>query len=182
MHPHLVGAAGLLAALQLSGCATGPYYQMMPTPLIYLPPHGQPVFSMAKQTQRSPDLDLLYITDRAPETAPDSTLPYGEERAKRIFFGSVQVRVVPPLDVETLSEQSQLAKRTREVDLELGKVHQLGAFPQEPYTVLKTPNGTLLRDRAELAHYDEAKDELMRGNRSHPPRCDAGQIGASVTE
>jgi esterase/lipase superfamily enzyme len=161
MRPHLAAVATLLAALQLSGCATGPR-PLMPTPLIYLPPDGQPVFDMAKQTQRSPDLDLLYITDRAPETVPDSTLPYGQERAKRIVFGSAQVRIVPPLDWAVLSEQSQLATRTREVDLDLGQVHQLGAFPQEPYTVLKTANGTLLRDRAELARYDEAKGELMQ--------------------
>jgi hypothetical protein len=34
---------------------------------------------------------------------------------------------------ETLREQSQLAERTREVNLELGQVRELGAFPQEPY-------------------------------------------------
>jgi esterase/lipase superfamily enzyme len=161
MRLHLVSTAALLVALQLCGCATGPY-QLMPTPLIYLPPNGQPVFNLAKQTQRSPDLDLLYITDRARETSPDSTQPYGQERAHQIVFGSAQVRMVPPLDWATLSEQSQLAKRTREVDLELGQVHPLGAFPREPFTVLRTANGNLLRDRAELARYDEAKDELMQ--------------------
>jgi esterase/lipase superfamily enzyme len=134
----------------------------MPTPLIYLPPTGLPVFNLARQAQRTPDLDLLYITDRARNTAPDSTLPYGQQRAKRIVFGSAQVRMVPPLDWATLSEESRLAKRTRPVDLELGKVQQLGAFPREPYTVLRTPDGALLRDRAELARYDEAKGELMR--------------------
>ena len=60
-------------------------------------------------------------------------MPYGQERARRIAFGSAQVRVVPGLDWEALSEQSQLAKRTREVDLELGQVRELGAFPEEPY-------------------------------------------------
>jgi esterase/lipase superfamily enzyme len=70
--------------------------------------------------------------------------------------------MVPPLDWATLTEESRLAKRTRPVDLELGKVEQLGAFPEEPYTVLRAPDGALLRDRAELARYDKAKGGLMR--------------------
>jgi esterase/lipase superfamily enzyme len=151
----LIATAGILA-----GCAT--QRELMPTPLIYLAPSGQAVFNLPKQSQRNPDLDLLYITDRARETSPESNLPYGQERANRIFFGSAQVRMTPTLDWATLSEQSRLAKRTREVDLELGKVQQLGAFPREPYTVLRTADGTLLRDRAELARYDETKGELMR--------------------
>jgi len=153
-------AALIITGAVLVGCAT--QRALMPTPLLYLPPNGLPVFNLAMQAQRSPDLDLLYITDRARNTAPGSTLPYGQQRAKRIVFGSAQVRMVPPLDWATLREESRLAKRTRPVDLELGKVQQLGAFPNEPYTVLRTPDGALLRDRAELARYDEAKGELMR--------------------
>jgi esterase/lipase superfamily enzyme len=88
-------------------------------------------------------------------------LPYGQERAKRIAFGSAQVRVVPGLDWEALREQSQLAKRTREVNLELGQVRELGAFPQEPYQLRRTEDGKLLRDRAELARHAEAKGRLQ---------------------
>jgi hypothetical protein len=88
-------------------------------------------------------------------------LPYGQERAKRIAFGSAQVRVVPGLDWETLREQSQLAERTREVNLELGEVRELGAFPQEPYRLRPTEDGKLLRDRDQLARHAEAKGRLQ---------------------
>jgi esterase/lipase superfamily enzyme len=151
-----------LAALLLGGCATSAR-QLMPTPTLYQLPGGQPVYDRAKQTQLSPtpDLDLLFITDRAPETEPERTLPYGQERARRITFGSAQVRVGPRLDWEALREQSQLAKRTREVDLELGKVRELGAFPEEPYQVSRGANGGVLRDRGELARHFEAKARLQ---------------------
>lgn len=161
-------AVGLLAALLIGGCATSAR-QLMPTPTLYQLPGGQPVFDLPKEARRSPDLDLLYITDRAPPTAaelaaqdPDQgPLTYGQDRARRIAFGSAQVRVVPGLDWETLREQSQLAKRTREVDLELGQVRELGVFPVEPYLLHWAENGKLLRDRAELASHYEAKGRLQ---------------------
>ena len=163
-------AAVLLAALLIGGCATSAR-QLMPTPVLYQLPGGQPVFDRAAATQqhRSPNLDLLFITDRAPPTAAEleaqskdqGPLPYGQQRAKRVAFGSAQVRVVPGLDWEALREQSQLAKRTREVNLELGQVRELGAFPQEPYQLRRTEDGKLLRDRAELARHAEAKGRLQ---------------------
>ena len=159
---------GLLAALLIGGCATSAR-QLMPTPALYQLPGGQPVFTLPKEARRSPDLDLLYITDRAAPTAAElaaqgkdqAPLPYGQERARRIAFGSAQVRVVPGLDWETLREQSQLAERTRAVELELGQVHQLGAFPIEPYRLHRGENGKLLRDRAELASHYDAKAKLQ---------------------
>ena len=78
-----------LAAVLLVGCATSAR-QLMPTPALYQLPGGQPVFDQAKQTKQSPtpDLDLLFITDRAPETEAEGTLPYGQERARRITFAA----------------------------------------------------------------------------------------------
>jgi esterase/lipase superfamily enzyme len=161
-------AASLLAALLLGGCATGAR-QSIPTPTLYQLPGGQPVFALPEEARRSPDLDLLFITDRAPPTAAEleaqgtdkGPLPYGQERARRIVFGTAQVRVVPGLDWEALREQSQLAQRTREVDLELGQVLELGAFPEEPYRLRRAEDATLLRDRAELARHAEARGGLQ---------------------
>jgi esterase/lipase superfamily enzyme len=141
----------------------------MPTPTLYQLPGGQPVFDQSKEARRSPDLDLLFITDRESATAADGGTegeeqgapPYGEGRARRIAFGSAQVRVVPGLDWDALREQSQLARRTREVNLELGQVRELGAFPEEPYRLSRAEDGTLLRDRAELARHAEARGVLQ---------------------
>jgi esterase/lipase superfamily enzyme len=165
MHRANVGTApAVLVAVLLGGCASGAR-ELMPTPTLYQQPGGQRVFAESSAAQPSPDLDLLYVTDRAPQTAAEAeeTEPsrYGQERARRIAFGSAQVRVVPDLDWETLREQSQLAKRTREVNLELGEVRELGAFPAEPYQIARDANGMLLRDRAELTRHFEAKARLQ---------------------
>jgi len=164
----------VLVPLLLGGCAT-PTRQLMPTPVLYQLPGGQPIFNQIHESQQNPDVDLLFITDRAPPTKTEIEaeaeantgnkdrvpLPYGQERARRIAFGSAQVRVVPGLNWENLREQSQLAERTREVNLELGQVREFGAFPEEPYRLHRAEDGKLLRDRTELALHTEAKDKLQ---------------------
>jgi esterase/lipase superfamily enzyme len=160
----------LLAVTLIGGCASTAR-ELMPTPTLYQHPGGQPVFDRAAATQQRPstDLDLLFITDRAQPTAAElearseeqGPLLYGQERAKRIAFGSARVHVVPGLDWEALREQSQLAERTREVNLELGQVRELGDFPQEPYRLRPTEDGMLLRDRDQLARHAEAKGRLQ---------------------
>jgi esterase/lipase superfamily enzyme len=132
----------------------------MPTPTLYQQPGGEPLFK-ADADRSSTDLDLLYFTNRAVETDPESTLPYGQERARQIRFGTVDVRLVPAMDWETLRRESQLAKRTTPIELELGSVQTLGAFPEEPYQLKRDADGRLLRDREELRRHAEAKGELQ---------------------
>lgn len=164
----LDAAVILLATLAIGGCATGAR-QLMPTPTLYQLPGGPPLFERSQETRQDPDLNLLYITDRAPATPAEveahaddpGPFPYGQERARHIAFGSARVRMDSDIDWQILSEQSRLAERTREIDLELGKVRQQGVFPEEPYRVDRASNGALLRDRAELQRYNAAKHELM---------------------
>jgi esterase/lipase superfamily enzyme len=150
----------LWAVLLSAGCATTER-ALMPTPSIYQMPGGRPVFDSREDAARSPNLDLVYITDRAPDTSAEGTLPYGEERAKRIAFGSAEVRMVPALDWNTLRKQSQLRKRTREINLELGVVREIGAFPPEPYQLTRGEGGIILRNRADLWGHEAARNDLL---------------------
>jgi esterase/lipase superfamily enzyme len=155
-----LAAAVLLTAVLLVGCATSGR-PLMPTPTLYQNPDGPALFEPSGQAQSSTDLDLLYLTDRATETAPESPLPYGQERARNIRFGRAQVRLVPPMDWETLRAQSRSAKRAPEITLELGAVRELGAFPEEPYQLRRDDKGQLLRDREELARHAASKSQLQ---------------------
>jgi esterase/lipase superfamily enzyme len=152
----------LLAALLLAGCAT-PARQLMPTPSLYRQPGGVPVFASTAIQAHSTDVDLLYVTDRGPETTENgTTIPYGQVRARQIRFGTALVRLTPAMSWEALREQSQLGKRTREINLELGTVKELGQFPNEPYQLHRLANGLIERDRGELARHDAAKEGLVR--------------------
>ena len=149
----------ILAAVVLSGCATKAR-ELMPTPLLYQQPGGKPLF--VPDTPRDTDIDLLFITDRGAPTAEEQELglPYGQERARRISFGSATVRLVPGLTWDELVTQSTLGKRTREVNMELGPVRELGAFPREPYTIERLPEGYLTRTPATLEAHDAATEAL----------------------
>jgi esterase/lipase superfamily enzyme len=168
LRPPTQTALLLCALLPLAGCATKPR-ELMPTPVLYQLPGGRPVFALPQGARPSPDLDLLFITDRAPPTPAESEaqtdagpkVPYGQQRARRITFGSAQVRVGPGLTWEDLKQQSQLGERTRPVELELGKVRELGAFPEEPYQLEMLPGGYLLRDPEGLERHAQAREGLQ---------------------
>jgi esterase/lipase superfamily enzyme len=127
--------ACLAAAIFVAGCSSQPR-QLMPTPVIYQEPSSLPVFEQPLEERgNSTDVDLLFITNRGPETDPESTLPYGQTRSSSIAFGSARVEIGPSVSWETLERESRLAQRTRDLDLSLGRVTELGRFPNEPYGV-----------------------------------------------
>lgn len=173
----------VLIAAALSGCASTAR-ELMPTPVIYQQPGGKPLFDSERATPRHPDVELLFITDRAPPTpaeleraeADGKPLPYGQERARRIAFGSARVRMVPGVTWQGLTEQSQLAERTRPVELELGAVEELGAFPDEPYKIKRSGDGMLLRDRAELVRHAAANETLRAEIRRRLERSPTGEV------
>jgi esterase/lipase superfamily enzyme len=139
--------AALAAAILVLGCASKPY-QLMPTPILYQQPSAVLVITQPREARRgSTDVDLLYITDREPETDPESTLPYGQARATSIAFGSARVKIGDGVECETLGRESRLAERTRDLDLSLGQVEEIGRFPNEPNAVefRTTHLGLLLR-------------------------------------
>jgi len=149
----------LLGAL-LAGCTTPPR-TLMPTPVLYQGPVGEAMFERTVASRRHPPVDLLYITDRAPQTDPESVLPYGEARARRIAFGSAEVRMSADLDWPTLEAESRLATRDREIVLSLGTVTELGTFPREPFPLRRTADGEVFRDEAAMAEHAAAKQQLQ---------------------
>lgn len=158
--------AALAAAVLTVGCASETY-QLMPTPLLYQGPGAVSVFLQPKAVRSgSTDVDLLYLTDRGPETDAGIYLPYGETRAKSIAFGSARVEIGPGVSWEILDRESRLAERNRELDLSLGRVEELGRFPDEPYGVELRADGALYRDSADMADHKRTarllREELRR--------------------
>lgn len=151
----------LLLALTglLLGCAGKPR-QLMPTPSIYQQPGGKTLFAQAPEALgSSTDVDLLYITDRGPQTDPESTLPYGQTRARHLAFGSAKVRIGPGMSWGDLKRQSLTDKRTQDTDMSLGAVTKIGSFPKEPYGIFND-QGKVFRDEAVLKEHRLAKQQL----------------------
>ena len=62
----------------------------MPTPNIYTDGGSYPESSVPPGL-KSNEVDLLFVTDRAPETTADGTLKYGTGRSASLGFGSAIV-------------------------------------------------------------------------------------------
>lgn len=83
----------------------------------------------AKHASTPDELELLYVTDRAPLVNPQSnTLSYGSERSHAMSFGSIDMRIEPD------------AKGSPE-ELKLAGIQEIGRFPEVPYPAQISPAG-----------------------------------------
>ena len=116
---------------------------LAPTPTIYLAPGAKPIIENA-QASGNDDLSLVYVTDRAPITDPDTgALSYRADRSRFMSFGSVDVHINQPA-VSSASNSSG--------ELKVGAVSEVGKFPEEPYAVLLTPKGYRRAPEVVAAH------------------------------
>jgi esterase/lipase superfamily enzyme len=116
------------------GCATG--HPLMPTPNLYDRPGGYPGSEVAPDLQSS-RVDLLFVTDRAPETV-DGALAYGAGRSASVSFGSVEVAIGEELAWQELVELSGTSSRDRNPDVHVRSITEIGRFPAtpRPFTVV----------------------------------------------
>jgi hypothetical protein len=133
----LRGVIPILAAFILAGCATG--FSMMPTPNLYTGPQAKPLFIDAPADVRTPPLDLLFVTDRAPAASAEPPEPYTADRSRSLAFGSTTVLFGEGVTWDTLVRLS--TERTEPLMLKLGPTKELGRFPPIPYGVIETAGG-----------------------------------------
>ena len=102
----------MLAAIVLfTGCATT--HPLMPTPTVYVGQQAKPLFVDLPVDSQKASLDLLYVTDRAPGTEADKTLPYSAERSHSMAFGTVTIEFGEGVSWDTLVAQSTLRASAR---------------------------------------------------------------------
>jgi len=141
----------------------------MPTPLLYQDLKPDIFIQEIPPERRRPNVDLLYITNRAPETSPDADLAYGQERSRSLIFGRTIVQMGDNLDWTELAEQSYSPQRTKKIELRLGETRELGRFPSEPYGVVvdgprirRSPEATRGHRQAKKRLYQELSAHLAR--------------------
>ena len=151
-------AIALAALLGVAGCATT--YPLMPTPVLYTGAQAKPLFTNAPAAVRTPPLDLLFITDRAPATGSDQPEPYTAERSRYMAFGSTTILFGEGMTWDALVKQSLLAERPAPTSLKLGPTKELGRYPRIPYAVAMTPAG-LTRAPAVIDAHEAANRALQ---------------------
>jgi esterase/lipase superfamily enzyme len=139
-----------LAALALAGCASR--HPMMPAPVLYTGPQAEPLFTGAPAAARTPPLDLLYVTDRAPGKPGQDPGPYVSGRSRSLAFGTTTVHFGENVAWESLVQRSVQVDRSPEIVMALGATTELGRFPPIPYAVVMRDGGIGRAPAALAAH------------------------------
>jgi esterase/lipase superfamily enzyme len=121
-------SAGLMGAALLGACS--PMDRLLtPTPVVFTAPQDRAPVNGARPISASDDLNLLYVTDRAPITDPQTNaLSYGSERSHTMSFGSIDIRIEP---------DSSGAMG----EVKVGGIKEIGRFPEVPYPAVVTSSG-----------------------------------------
>ena len=119
-------STGLAGVALLSACSTKEL--LAPTPAVFTAPQIRLAVD-SQPINASGDLNLLYVTDRAPASDPQTTaLSYGSERSRTMSFGSIDIRIEPDSSGGT-------------GDMKLDGIEEIGRFPEVPYPAVATASG-----------------------------------------
>ncbi len=125
--------AGSMLAILLVGCASTP--SLMPAPNIYVNGEGYPESAIAPGL-KSNKVELLFVTDRVPETGEDGALQYGAGRSASVAFGTAVVEIGNDLTWQDLVEMSETAARSSSPTIRVRSRTELGRFPPTPHAFL----------------------------------------------
>ena len=144
--------AGLALASILGACNSD--HSSMPTPAIYVGAGAKPMFESASANHGANNIDLFYVTDRAPIIAPDGSLSYGVDRSRHTSLGSLTVDIDgapsdPPTGLNIPSPASI----------------ESGSFPSTPYDIEPTRAGYFRAPDVVSAH-ESAVASLSSRSRS----------------
>jgi len=121
---------------------------LTPTPANFAAPEDRAPVNSAEPVYPSNDLNLLYVTDRAPIADPQTNaLSYGSERSRTMSFGSIDIRIE--------SDSSEAMG-----EMKLGGIKEIGRFPEVPYSAVISSAG-YRRAPAVVAAHEEAVASLQ---------------------
>lgn len=156
-----------LAALSLAGCKVA----MIPTPYVMVGEGGRKAFAEVSPEMRTPEIPVLYVTDRAVDSTDERGPHYGYKRSNSTAFGTATVSYSPAPTWDELVEASTTERRDHEYVPSVTKVEELGRFAANDER-LEVRDGVLVRK----------PDALEVWKAEQQPFFDAVERYARVTE
>ena len=150
------GILSIAAMLVLMGCATS--RPLMPTPAVYVD-QKEGLFEDVPPALRTPDVDVLYVTDRESERDDDGNLRYGYGRSKSVAFGSVVVDFGDDLTWDELVEITQSSTVDRPIELSVRSIDEIGRFPKTP-APYRVVDNAFIENREYRATEEKAAEQL----------------------
>ena len=140
----------LACVLLIAGCAET--RQLMPTPNLYTDEKAT-LFEALPQEYASTLVELIYVTDRAPETNEAGNLRYGYKRSNSLAVGTTVVDLGQNATWEDLVEASRTHTRFGDFELRLDSITEFARLPPTPipYQVI---DGEIVEDPEAVAARD----------------------------
>ena len=140
----------LACVLMIAGCAET--RQLMPTPNLYTDEKAT-LFEALPQEYASTLVELIYVTDRAPETDEAGKLRYGYNRSNSLAIGTTVVNLGHNTTWEELVEASRTHTRSGKFELRLVSINEFARLPPTP-TPYKVIDGKVVEDPEVVAIRD----------------------------
>jgi esterase/lipase superfamily enzyme len=137
----------LACVLLITGCAES--RQLMPTPNLYTDETAT-LFEALPDEYTSPLVELIYATDRAPETDEAGNLRYGYGRSNSLAVGTTVVNLGQNATWEDLVEASQTHTRLGDFEMRLVSIDEFARLPPTPIPY-KMIDGEVVEDPGTLA-------------------------------
>ena len=147
----------LACVLLIAGCAES--RKLMPTPNLYTDETAT-LFEALPQEYASTQVELIYVTDRAPETDEAGNLRYGYNRSNSLAVGTTVVDLGQNATWEDLVKASRTHTRFGDFELRLVSIDEFARLPPTPapYQVI---DGEVVEDPEAVAALDASVARLQ---------------------
>jgi len=116
----------VVGSLLAAGCTET--RELMPTPSVYAD-ETAPLFGELDSELTRTQVELIYVTDRAPETDEAGNLAYGFDRSASLAAGTAVVDLGQNADWEELVAASLVPTRLSEFELHLVSINEFARLP-----------------------------------------------------
>ena len=137
----------LACVLLIAGCAES--RKLMPTPNLYTDETAT-LFEALPEEYTSPLVELIYVTDRVPETDEAGNLRYGYNRSNSVSVGTTIVNLGQNATWEELVEASRTRTRFGKFELALVSIEEFTRLPPTPVPY-KVIDGEVVEDPEAVA-------------------------------
>ena len=165
----LLSGVSVLVLLSLQACSTG--RQLMPAPVLYSVLSTALPFENVHPELVGSEAEILYVTDRSPETDEDGELGYGTGRSNSTAIGTVTV-AFGDSTWDELQADARSGERSEELNLSITGWQERVRMPPVPYPYRYENGNFVLPDelRREIDERFATVSELLRGRLALTPR------------
>ncbi|MEA5557630.1 alpha/beta hydrolase [Nodularia spumigena] len=130
----------LLAIVLLSGCQNN---RLIDPPYVMRTPEARALYEALPERLQTPDIPIMYVTNRVPERQTPTGPQYGYKRSRELTFGVARVALSPEPTWPQLVDDSIRAPRSRHYSKDVSSVQPTGTF-RPAHAFSRVQNGRIM--------------------------------------